>query len=89
MMKKWFLTGLFFLSGCTTAATTFKCDEAPCPSYHKTSNLCLAQADASYTDHNYREFIFGQCMAGQGYREYECNPQLIYEYPCQSSFVFD
>ena len=37
-MKKWYLSGLFLLSGCVNILpTTFKCADAPCPSYYKAS----------------------------------------------------
>lgn len=87
-MKKWYLSGLFLLSGCVNISpTTFKCADAPCPSYYKASNQCLAQANAAVYSYD-KDLIWEQCMAGSGYMKYECDPQQENENPCQPFHIY-
>ncbi|MBO4519811.1 MAG: hypothetical protein J5787_01245 [Alphaproteobacteria bacterium] len=85
-MKKRYLVGLLFLSGCAFTPTTFKCIDDPCPSYYKSSNQCLAQANASCSAD--KDIIWEQCMAGLGYMKQECNPQQKNENPCQPFHIY-
>lgn len=86
-MKKLYLVCLFFLSGCANITpTAFKCTDAPCPSYYKASNQCLAQTNAACSGD--KDLIWEQCMAGLGYMKQECDPQSENETPCQTFHIY-